>query len=132
VLADLVLVLHAAYVSFVVGGLGLIWIGVRRQWRWTRNLWLRSLHLAAIGLVALEAILGWSCPLTVLEDHLRSSAGEPEFVARWLRRLLFWDFPAWVFTAGYIAFTALVVATWIGWPPRLDHSDRRTNEDGQA
>jgi hypothetical protein len=117
-LADVILALHAAYVAFVVGGLALIWLGIARRWRWVRNFWFRLLHLAAIGLVAAEALIGLACPLTVLEGSLRSGdhvAGG--FVEHWVHRILFWDFPAWVFTLVYLIFTLLSVLTWRRWPP---------------
>ncbi|HTS54993.1 MAG TPA: DUF2784 domain-containing protein, partial [Burkholderiales bacterium] len=116
--ADLILVLHTAYVLFVVGGLMLIWLGVWAGWRWVRGFWFRLLHLAAVGLVALEALVGVTCPLTVLEDWLRSGAyADAGFIERWLHRFLFWDLPAWVFTLTYLAFALMVVMTWLRWPP---------------
>jgi hypothetical protein len=118
-LADLILALHVAYVLFVIGGLALIWLGIARGWRWVRNLWFRLLHLAAIGLVAAEALIGLACPLTVLEDWLRSAdyAGSG-FLERWVHRILFWDFPSWVFALVYLIFAFLAVLTWRRWPPR--------------
>jgi Protein of Unknown function (DUF2784) len=118
-LADAILALHAAYVAFVVGGLALIWLGIARGWRWVRNFWFRLLHLAAIGLVAAEALIGLACPLTVFEDWLRSvDDATGSFVERWLHLILFWDFPSWVFTLAYVIFTCLAVLTWRRWPPR--------------
>jgi uncharacterized protein DUF2784 len=118
-LADLVLVLHFAYVLFVVGGLFAIWLGYALGWRWVRNWWFRVLHFAAIGLVAIEAVVGAMCPLTVLEDWLRP--GEEtggSFVQRWLHMLLFYDWPLWVFTALYLGFAAVVALTFVVLPPR--------------
>jgi hypothetical protein len=116
--ADLVLVLHMGYVLFVVGGLVLIWLGVWLGWLWVRGFWFRLLHLAAIGLVAVEALIGFTCPLTVLEDWLRSGVyPNAGFIERWLHRVLFWDFPAWVFTLTYLVFALMVVMTWLRWPP---------------
>jgi hypothetical protein len=118
-LANLVLVLHVGYVLFVVGGLACVWVGALFHWSWIRNFWFRVAHLAAIGLVVVESILGWLCPLTVLEDELRGGSPESsQFIARSLHRLLFWDLPGWAFTAMYIIFGALVVATWMRVPPR--------------
>jgi hypothetical protein len=117
-LANLVLALHVAYVLFVVGGLALIWLGVARTWRWVRNFWFRLLHLAAIGLVAAEALMGLACPLTVFEDWLRwTDDAASGFVERWVHRILFWDFASWVFTLVYLIFTFLAVLTWRRWPP---------------
>ena len=117
-LADLVLVLHFAYVLFVVGGLFAIWLGYALGWRWVRNRLLRMLHLAAIGLVVLEALVGVMCPLTFLEDWLRpGEEGGRSFVQRWLHALLFYDWPLWVFTALYLGFAALVAFTFVLLPP---------------
>jgi polyferredoxin len=116
-LADLILVVHAAFVAFVVGGLAATWIGLAASWRFARNPWFRGAHLAAIGFVVAEALLGYMCPLTVWEDALRGTSDEKGFVQRWIHAWLFWDWPAWVFTAIYVAFGALVAWTWVRYPP---------------
>src|SRR5262249_30053427 len=43
--ADLVVVVHFGYVSFVLVGQVLILLGVMCRWRWVRNPWFRWLHL---------------------------------------------------------------------------------------
>ena len=111
-LADVILVLHFGFVLFVVGGLALIWIGAAAGWRWVRNIWFRVAHLAAIVFVAGEALVGVWCPLTIWEDALRGVHGEKSFVARWIHRLMFYDFPGWMFTVAYVLFALAVVATW--------------------
>ena len=111
-LADVVLIVHFAFVLFVVGGLGLIWIGAAAGWRWVRNFWLRVAHLAAIAFVAGESLAGIWCPLTIWEDALRGAHGDKSFVARWIHRMLFYDFPEGVFTAAYVLFAFVVGASW--------------------
>jgi polyferredoxin len=120
-LADFILIVHFAFVAFVVGGLALIWIGAAAGWQWVRNFWFRVAHLAAIVFVAGEALVGVWCPLTVWEDALRGVPGEKSFVARWIHRLMFYDFPEWMFTVAYALF-ALVVALswWLVRPARTD------------
>jgi hypothetical protein len=121
-LADLVLVTHAAYVLFVVGGQALIVIGWIRGWEWTRCRVFRLLHLVAIGLVMLEAWLGINCPLTILENFLHLRAGavayENSFIGHWLRWVIFYAAPEWIFALIYTVFTALVILTWLAYPPR--------------
>jgi hypothetical protein len=121
-LADLVLVCHVGFVVFVVAGLLVIVVGGCRGWSWVRNPWFRGAHLAAIGVVVVQAWLGIVCPLTTLEMALRERAGdvtyEGTFVAHWLRRLLFYDAPVWVFVVCYTAYALLVVGTWWKFPPR--------------
>ena len=64
-LADGVVLLHAAFVLFAVGG------GVAVL-RWRRLAWL---HVPAVLWAALVELAGWVCPLTPLENHLRAQAG---------------------------------------------------------
>lgn len=65
-LADTVIVIHAAFVAFVVLG-GLVVL------RWPRMAWA---HVPAAIWGALIEFLGWICPLTPLENALRERAGQ--------------------------------------------------------
>jgi len=116
-LADFILILHFAFVLFVVGSLPLIWAGAAAGWRWVRDVRFRLVHLAAILLVSAEAAAGVWCPLTLWEDALRGAARDKSFVARWIHAVLYYDLPAWAFTTAYLAFAALVAFTWWRVPP---------------
>lgn len=120
--ADLVVVLHAGYVAFVVLGQLAVLIGMLCRWAWIRNPWFRWLHLTAIAIVVVEALLGIVCPLTTLETWLRKRGGEAaysgDFVGYWVHELLFFDAPPWVFTLVYAAFGLVVLATLWLVPPR--------------
>jgi hypothetical protein len=116
--ADGLLVLHFAIVAFIAGGLILTWIGAALGWAWIRNPWFRYLHLGAIAFVAAEALLGIACPLTVWEDLLRGGSPAESFVGRWVRELLYYRAPEWVFTTIYVAWTAATLATLRLVPPR--------------
>jgi len=116
-LADFVLVVHFGFVAFVVGGLAAIWIGAAAGWRWVRNFRFRIAHLGAICFVAAEALLGVMCPLTVWEDALRGRASEAGFIARWIRGVMFYELPPWVFTFAYLLFAAIVALTYWRVPP---------------
>jgi len=65
-LADLLVAFHALFVGFVVAG-GFLAL------RWRRVAWL---HVPAALWGALIEFMGWICPLTPLENHLRSLAGQ--------------------------------------------------------
>ncbi|MFZ9184092.1 MAG: DUF2784 domain-containing protein [Hylemonella sp.] len=118
-LADAILLLHFAIVLYITLGLPAIWLGAACGWQWVRRFWFRLTHLAAIVFVALEALYGVWCPLTVWEDALRGSTNELSFVARWVHRLMFYQLPEWVFTLAYVSFAAVVGLTWVLVPPRL-------------
>jgi hypothetical protein len=115
--ADAVLLLHLAYVGFVLQGFVTVPLGAALGWRWVRQRAFRRLHLAAIAAVALEAVVGLICPLTSLEARLRGMAAPRGLVARLAQALLFHDLPGWVFTAGYLALTALALALYWRVPP---------------
>lgn len=121
-LADLIVIFHATYVSFVVFGLVLILMGIALRWEWVRNFWFRGLHLAAIGFVVLEEAAGMVCPLTHWEHQLRKMAGDTgyagDFIGHWVHRLIFYDFEPWVFTLVYVAFGLAVLAAFVLAPPR--------------
>jgi hypothetical protein len=127
-LADLVLLFHAAYVAYVVFGLAIILIGIALRWTWVNNFWFRITHLAAITLVVAESMLGVRCPLTVLENSLRRTAGQTGYgagyIAHWIQPLIFFDFPPWVFTVGYVVFVLVVAAVFFLAPPRLPGAKR--------
>lgn len=141
IVADAILVLHTLFVLFVVSGLALIIIGGARRWRWVRNPWFRTLHLLAIAFVVAESWLGVACPLTTMEMSLRQQSGGnvygETFIAHWLRVLLYYDAPTWVFTVAYSLFAACVVASWAAVRPRrfsvpLNPSSSEGHEDGLA
>ncbi|WP_206950626.1 DUF2784 domain-containing protein [Trinickia acidisoli] len=118
-LADLVLVLHALVALFIVGGFVAIWLGAALDWAWVRGRRFRFAHLAAIGVVALLASLDVPCPLTVLEDWLRTGGvGSEGCIQHWVGKLLYYALPAWVFTFAYVLFALAVLLTWRFVPPR--------------
>jgi hypothetical protein len=68
-LADAVVVLHLAFIVFVVGGGLLAWY--RPWWAWV--------HLPAMAWGAYVTLAGRPCPLTPLEQALRRRAGEASY-----------------------------------------------------
>lgn len=130
-LADLVLAAHAALALFLTFGLAAILMGGPEWrlfgrgfggWRWVRGRALRLAHLAGMGIVAGEALLGVTCPLTDIESALRAGAGSPgyseSFIGHWLGRMLFYDFDERVFAVAYLAALAATLWAWRRWPPQ--------------
>ncbi len=121
-LADLVLLLHAMFVVFVVAALLLTIVGGYRRWQWVRNWWFRVVHLVSIAVVVAQSWAGLICSLTSLEMWLRGQAGSEQydggFIQYWLQRFLYYDAPAWVFVTAYTVFGLLVVITWLRFPPK--------------
>ena len=83
VLANLVLIIHVAFIFFVVLG-GLLAL----RWRWM--VWL---HLPAAVWGMLVEITDWTCPLTALEINWLQAAGDAGyaggFMEHYLMRLIY-------------------------------------------
>lgn len=77
-LADLVVAFHFLFVAFVVLG-GLL------TRRWPRAAWA---HLPVAAWGALVEYAGWICPLTPLENWLRSLAGEAGYRGGFIQHYL--------------------------------------------
>ncbi|WP_417566539.1 DUF2784 domain-containing protein [Marinobacter sp.] len=116
VAADLLLILHAMLVAFVILGLVTTLAGYFFGWRWVHNFWFRVSHLIVIAIVVLQSWLGVLCPLTAWEMALRAKAGESgyegSFIQYWLQSILYYSAPDWVFILVYTVFGALVLAAW--------------------
>jgi len=113
-LADLVLILHFAFILFVtLGGLLLF--------RWPR---VAYLHLPAALWGMLIELAGGICPLTPLEQRLRRLAGEPgyrgDFLDHYLTAAIY---PIGLTRGIQIALGALVLLVnvtvyWLWWRKR--------------
>jgi hypothetical protein len=120
-LADVVLLFHAGYAAFVVGGLLAVPLGSWLGWRWVRARRLRIAHLLCTAIVAVEALVGVICPLTWLEHALLVAAGaagyERSFIGELVYRVLYYDAPAWLFTLAYAVVALSVVLLYRYVPP---------------
>ncbi len=108
VLADLVVVLHLSYVVFVVLG-GILAVRSRPL------LWA---HLPAATWGALISFLGWTCPLTLVENWLLRQSGaagyESGFIEHYLVAVLY---PQGLTQGMQIALGVgvIVVNLWVYW-----------------
>jgi hypothetical protein len=105
ILADTVVVVHFAFIAFVAVG-GLV------AWRWPKVLWL---HVPAVVWAAGIVTIGYPCPLTSLEDDLRSRAGERVypggFIAHYLDNVIY---PERFKALARLLVALLVVVGWAG------------------
>ncbi|MBF6617297.1 DUF2784 domain-containing protein [Pollutimonas thiosulfatoxidans] len=77
-LAHLVLLIHAAFVTFVAFG------GLLALWRPR----MAYLHLPALAWGATVVAMGWICPLTPLENWLRMMAGKEQYEGGFIEHYL--------------------------------------------
>jgi len=99
--ADAVLLVHLAFVVFVI-------LGGALSLRWPKLAWI---HLPAVMWAALVELNGWICPLTPLEVELRRASGDAgyagDFLEHYIVALLY---PEGLTRAMQIGFGAAVVA----------------------
>jgi hypothetical protein len=109
VLADAVVVVHVAFVLFVVfGG----WIVLRRP----RVAWV---HLPAVAWAVVLELAGWICPLTPLENRLRRAAGgggyEGGFIEHYVVPVLYPDRLTRSVQVGLVVFVLSINAAVYLW-----------------
>ena len=102
-LADVVMSVHFAFILFVALG-GIL------AWRWPRLLWP---HVVAVVWGAGIVWIGWDCPLTPLEEWLRTRGGEEGwdtgFVDRYIEGVIYPQ----QYTPHLRALAALLIG--VGW-----------------
>ena len=123
-LADFVVFIHVLYVGYVVLGQVVIMLAAPFKAKWARNPWFRFSHLAAIAIVAWEALNDIRCPMTIWEEKLRALAGQDmnagqSFMGRIFHDLLFYpDLPEIFFNTLHVAMFVVVVQGVLMYPPR--------------
>ena len=104
-LADLVVLVHFAFVAFVI--LGGFWVARRHR--------VMPFHLAAAIWATLIEFSGWICPLTPLENQLRAKSGgdgyDSDFVGHYILPILY---PEGLTRKTQIALGTLVIVINLG------------------
>ena len=107
--ADLTATLHFTFIGFVVFG---VLFGRRSR------LWM-ALHLAAMAYGVMIEVFYWYCPLTILEQYLRSKAGRGQyqdaFIAHYLNRVIYLDAPQWTLVLAAALVFAANLAIYLYW-----------------
>lgn len=108
--SSLVLLVHLAFVVFVIGGAVLLP-------RWPRLMWL---HLPAAAWGFFVELTGRACPLTALENLLRQRAGQSGYTGSFIEHYILWLlYPGGLtrdtqlFLAAAVAVINLVLYGWV-------------------
>jgi len=124
-LSDIVLIIHFAWILFIVLGLPVaLTLGMRR---------LRMVHSAALVFTVIMQVTGTICPLTHLEEYLRRSITPGfsyggSFIVSWLRHLIYIEdigvslVVIYILTGAYLAF---VILSYFLWPVSVPRRDSR-------
>lgn len=117
--ADLTALSHLTFIAFVIFGalLG------RRSRTW------KVLHLACMGYGVLIEVFYWYCPLTHLEQYLRTKAGsgsyQEAFIAHYLNMFIYLDAPQWSLILAAALVLAINLGLYFYWwrhPAKATHS----------
>ncbi|MEV0354571.1 DUF2784 domain-containing protein [Nocardia sp. NPDC050697] len=105
-LADGTMVVHYAFVAYVVAG-GFL------AWRRPRTIWV---HIAAVAWGFGGILIGYDCPLTALESWARERGGgrplpDSGFIAHYLTGVIY---PESALTLVQAGVAALVLTSWAG------------------
>ena len=108
-LADIVAVVHGAFLLYVVLG-GFV------AWRWPRTIWL---HVATVAWGVGIVVIGWECPLTDLEVWLAERGGESPsargFVDRYVEGVVY---PERLTPFVRVVALGLIGVSWYGFLAR--------------
>ncbi len=114
-LADLTLVIHLAFILFVAFG-GLL-VALRPRLAW--------IHVPTVLWGTSITLIGWRCPLTPLEDHLRRLGGQAgvsdSFVEHYLISIIYPQGigqTGWMLLGIGVAGLNLAIYGWIGYRSR--------------
>jgi len=110
ILADLVMLVHFAYIIFVMGGALLVLH--RRTWMW--------LHLPAVVWGIWVEFFAKTCPLTPLENDLRARAGQAGysggFIDHYIARVIYPEgltFRGQAVLGGFVLVVNVVLYWWV-------------------
>jgi hypothetical protein len=105
-LADAVLVLHLAFLLFVM-------LGGFLAWRWPRVLWA---HLVAVAIGVVSITIGFDCPLTSWEQSLRRRGGQHAYTDGFVDHYLTGRvFPHGYDWAAQLVIAMCIVVSWAGF-----------------
>lgn len=122
-LAGLVLYFHLLVILFIIFGFVVIPLGVKLKWKFINEFWWRLTHLVSMVIVAGQAILGAACFLTDIQSDLLQTAGKRgyrvPFIQTYVDRLVYYNFPIWVFSIIYVILFIYTIYLWFKVPPKI-------------
>ena len=113
--------LHVAIIAFNLFGLVAIPLGAWCAWPFVYAFWWRAVHLLSLLTVAMQAVLGRACFLTVWQSDIAAGPGPTEHVPLiqgWVSKLIYWPLPLWVFAVIYVGIAVYTALLWYWVPPR--------------
>jgi hypothetical protein len=123
IFADVIIVVHFLFILFMLSGFLFTVYALLFREKFLDFLLFRSLHLLGILYVASLTILGKYCPLTLLENELRSrvdvsSVYSGSFIVHYLENLIYPEVDPLVVQMPAVFIAIFTIVVFILKPPR--------------
>jgi len=123
IFSEIVLLIHFCIFLFIILSFFLIPLGYQQKWRWVKNKYYRSTHIILMGIIFIETILGFMCPLTVLEHHLRNNTKVNNKFTEIIHQIMYWDLPIYQFIFLYLLSLLYLIFLWFYFKPNFKKSN---------
>ena len=115
--SEIVLLFHFCIFLFIILSFFLIPFGYYQKWEWVKNKYYRLIHLILMGIIFIETILGFMCPLTILEKFLRNDIEINNKITQIIHQIMYWDLPTYQFTILYLLSLLYLIILWFFFKP---------------
>ena len=117
--SEIVLLFHFCIFLFMIFSFFLIPLGYYLKWEWVKNKYYRLIHLVLMGIIFIETILGFMCPLTILENFLRNDIEINNKITQIIHQIMYWDLPTYQFIIMYSLSLLYLIFLWFFFKPNL-------------
>ena len=119
IFSEIVLLFHFSIFLFMILSFILIPLGYHKKWKWVKNKYYRLIHLILMGIIFIETILGFMCPLTILENFLRNDIEINNKITQIIHQIMYWDLPTYQFIILYLLSLLYLIFLWFFFKPDL-------------
>ena len=115
--SEIVLLFHFCIFLFIMLSFFLIPFGYYQKWEWVKNRYYRLIHLILMGIIFIETILGFMCPLTILENFLRNNIQINNKITQIIHQIMYWNLPTYQFIILYLLSLLYLIFLWFFFKP---------------
>jgi hypothetical protein len=72
-----------------------------------------------MGIILIETILGFMCPLTILENFLRNNIEVDNNLTQIIHQIMYWNLPNYQFIILYILSFSYLIFLWFFFKPNF-------------
>ena len=117
IFSEIVLLFHFSIFLFMILSFILIPLGYHKKWKWVKNKYYRLIHLVLMGIIFIETILGFMCPLTILENFLRNDIKINNKITQIIHQIMYCDLPTYQFITLYLLSLSYLIFLWFFFKP---------------